>query len=250
MTEVEKIAYTRMYIEKLANGINPLTDQAVPDTDLINNVRISRCLFYVSDLLRQLEDQGGIPTKKKKEKKLPFQLSYEKRSDFGFSENPIPISEIAKRINDLIDAEQMTKLSYKHISDWLIEIGALSVTTETDGKTVKYPTPRGKELGILTERREGQNRTYTVIVYNRAAQQFILDNLDAVIGLSAQPKEQSEDAQMQGQPWTTTHDEILTDLFRKQVPVKEIAVTLKRTETGIKSRLKKLGLIEQRSDAQ
>lgn len=46
MTEVEKIAYTRMYIEKLANGINPLTDQAVPDTDLINNVRISRCLFY------------------------------------------------------------------------------------------------------------------------------------------------------------------------------------------------------------
>lgn len=50
MTEVEKIAYTRMYIEKLANGINPLTDQAVPDTDLINNVRISRCLFYVSDL--------------------------------------------------------------------------------------------------------------------------------------------------------------------------------------------------------
>ena len=30
MTEVEKIAYTRMYIE-VANGINPLTDQAVPD---------------------------------------------------------------------------------------------------------------------------------------------------------------------------------------------------------------------------
>ena len=112
MTEVEKIAYTRMYIEKLANGINPLTDQAVPDTDLINNVRISRCLFYVSDLLRQLEDQGGIPIKKKK-KKLPFQLSYEKRSDFGFSENPIPISEIAKRINDLIDAE----LSLIHISE-------------------------------------------------------------------------------------------------------------------------------------
>ena len=53
---------------------------------------------------------------------------------------------------------------------------------------------------------------------------------------------------MQGQPWTTTHDEILTDLFRKQVPVKEIAVTLKRTEIGIRSRLKKLGLIERRSD--
>ena len=73
MTEVEKIAYTRMYIEKLANGINPLTDQAVPDTDLINNVRISRCLFYVSDLLRQLEDQGGIPIKKTKKKAVTIE---------------------------------------------------------------------------------------------------------------------------------------------------------------------------------
>ena len=54
MTELEKIAYAKTYIEKLANGINPLTDQPVPDADSINNVRISRCLFYVSDLLRQI----------------------------------------------------------------------------------------------------------------------------------------------------------------------------------------------------
>ena len=250
MTEIEKIAYTRKYIEKLANGINPLTDQAVPDTDLINNVRISRCLFYVSDLLRQIEEQGGILKKKGKAKKLPFQLSYEERSKFSFSEKPIPISEITKRINDLIDTEQMTKLSYKHISDWLITLGALIVTEGADGKPVRHPTPRGTELGILTEQREGQNRTYTVIVYNHAAQQFIMDNLDAVIELSTQPRDQGDDTQMQGQPWTTTHDEILMDLFQKQVPVKEIAVTLKRTETGIKSRLKKLGLIEHHSDAQ
>ena len=40
MTEVEKIAYARMYIEKLANGINPLTDKAVPDTDLIRLLHV------------------------------------------------------------------------------------------------------------------------------------------------------------------------------------------------------------------
>ena len=27
-----------------------MTDQPVPDSDSINNVRISRCLFYVSDI--------------------------------------------------------------------------------------------------------------------------------------------------------------------------------------------------------
>ena len=60
MTELEKIAYAKTYIEKLANGINPLTNQAVPDDDLINNVRISRCLFYVSDILRRIVENEGI----------------------------------------------------------------------------------------------------------------------------------------------------------------------------------------------
>lgn len=58
MTELEKIAYAKTYIEKLANGINPLTDQPVPDSDSINNVRISRCLFYVSDILRHNAVKG------------------------------------------------------------------------------------------------------------------------------------------------------------------------------------------------
>lgn len=65
MTELEKIAYAKSYIEKLANGVNPLTDQVVSDMDVINNVRISRCLFYVSDLLRQILDNDGISHKKK-----------------------------------------------------------------------------------------------------------------------------------------------------------------------------------------
>ena len=39
------------------------------------------------------------------------------------------------------------------------------------------------------------------------------------------------------------------DLFNKNVPVSEIAETLMRTETGIRARLKKIGLIDNRSDA-
>ena len=37
-------------------------------------------------------------------------------------------------------------------------------------------------------------------------------------------------------------------LYNKNVPVSEIAVTLMRTESGIRARLKKLGLIEKRSE--
>ena len=184
MTELEKIAYAKTYIEKLANGINPLTDQPVPDADSINNVRISRCLFYVSDLLRQIVENGGVSRIKTKTAKVPFQLDYEARKNFRYSETPIPISEITRRINELIQSEDMKKLNYKFISDWLIRAGFLVLVTNDDGTTTRKPTDNGIQLGITLEQRQGQNRVYTVVVYNKVAQQFILDNLDAAIELS------------------------------------------------------------------
>ncbi len=33
MTELEKIAYAKSFIDKLANGINPLDDTPIPDDD-------------------------------------------------------------------------------------------------------------------------------------------------------------------------------------------------------------------------
>ncbi len=52
MTELEKIERAKTYMEKLANGINPLDDTEAPDEDIINQVRLSRCFFFVSDVLR------------------------------------------------------------------------------------------------------------------------------------------------------------------------------------------------------
>lgn len=69
MTELETMQRAKMYIDKLAKGINPLDDSIVPEDGIINNVRLSRCLFYVSDVLRQVIENGGVtpPKKKKKE---------------------------------------------------------------------------------------------------------------------------------------------------------------------------------------
>lgn len=184
MTELEKIAHAKQYVEKLANGINPLTDQAVSDSDIINHVKISRCLFYVSDVLRQVIDNGGVAPRKAKIAKVPFQLDYEMRKDFQYSEVPIPVSEIAKRINLLVQTEEMKKLSYKHIADWLIQAGFLELVTRNGGKTARVPTEEGIHLGITLEKRQGANGPYTVTVYDKSAQQFILDNLDAAIELS------------------------------------------------------------------
>ena len=59
MTDLEVMKRAQMYIEKLANGVDPLTNRQVADNDIINNVRISRCLFYVSDVLKGVIASGG-----------------------------------------------------------------------------------------------------------------------------------------------------------------------------------------------
>lgn len=187
MTELEIMQRAKVYIDQLANGINPIDGTCVADSDVINNVRISRCLFYVSDILKRVIDNGGS-IGKKKVAKGPFFLPSEAAKGFRFSKTPITVSEIVKHINSLADSERCCQLKLTSVTTWLIEIGALEVITTADGKNTKLPTERGTELGILTEKRMGQRGEYTVVVYNIEAQRFIIDNIEAIIAVNAAGK--------------------------------------------------------------
>lgn len=246
MTELEKMQRAKMYIDKMANGINPIDDAPAADSDMINNVRLSRCLFYVSDILRQVIENNGVIGKVKSSKKAFF-LSADSINNFSFSETPIPVSEITKRLNDLVDLEVCYKLKHSAITNWLISIGALEIRELADGRNTKRPTEQGQMLGISSEKRTGMNGEYVVVVYSKDAQQFILDNIQAIVTNISNIS--TKKADNQGQAWTAAHEECLVDLFNKNVPVSEIAATLMRTETGIRAKLKKMGLIDNRSDA-
>lgn len=248
MTEIEKLQRAKMYIDKLANGISPIDDIAVADGDIINNVRISRCLFYVSEVLNKVMADGYRSDERGK-KKQQFALTPEELNAFMFSDSAIPVSEIAKRLNALVESKPMTKLKYRSITDWLCSIELLITQTNTNGSSVKRPTAQGEELGISTEERFGQGGRYVVVLYNRDAQQFIIDNIEAIIDMNNQKKSKEKGAELQGQAWMTSHDECLIDLNEKGVPVSEIAVKLKQSETSIRERLKRLGIIENRNEA-
>lgn len=181
MTELEKLKYARSYVEQLANGVDPLTGSPIPEGDLLNNVRISRCLFYVSDVLRQVVERGGLAKPGKKPKKEPFSLSYEARRRFEYSDTPLSICELVKRINALIDTEKMLKLNFRCITDWLLELGFLYSDVDAQGRKFRRPTAKGAELGLSTVRRSGERGDFIQTLYDSRAQQFILDNLDAAL---------------------------------------------------------------------
>ncbi len=188
MTELEKIAYAKTFIDKLANGINPLDDTPVKEDDIVNNVRLSRCFFYVTDILKQVIENGGVtpPARVRRER---FTLSAEAVQGFEYSASPLPISEIAKRISALKDDPNMRNLSHVSITNWLVSIGMLYVQDKGDNRTEKRPTEEGIRLGISTEARHGMRGDYTAVLYSTDVQRFIVDNIDAIVAWGARKGE-------------------------------------------------------------
>lgn len=185
MNELQKIARAQMYMEKLANGVNPLSDEEVGENDVINNVRISRCMFYVSDILKSIVDNKG-KFKIEMHDRAPFNISAQQAEQFAFSQEHLSISEITKRFNALIDPIQVKELKLGVITNWLTEVGMLDNVIIND-KQRKIPSDKGRAMGINTEERFSKIGTpYTAVVYSIRAQRFIVDNIEAIVAFNAE----------------------------------------------------------------
>ena len=189
MTELQIIARAQMYLEKLANGVNPLNDTEVDSDDIVNDVRISRCLFYSSGILKQIVDNNGRYKIEKPDKK-DFSITYEQLSNFEFAEYGLSITEIAKRFNALIDIAYTKELKTKDITGWLVETGLLT-NVVVNNKTRRRPTPRGESMGIYTEEGAGQYGMYEGMFYNTNMQHFIVNNINAIVEFSNKEKNQA-----------------------------------------------------------
>lgn len=181
MTEIEKIAYAKGFLDKLAEGINPLDGTALPDGDIVNNVRISRCLFFVSDVLRQVIANGGTEKAGKAKKRKLSADDLAKLAEFEYSDTPIFVSELVERIKRVFGGEEI-RVPRGKITKWLTEKGAITETSEGFTKPTKVPTEFGRELGLIAGKRmNAYGEEFGTIKYSRRAQEFIIDNFEAIL---------------------------------------------------------------------
>lgn len=160
------------WINKLANGINPIDDSILPDSDIVNNVHISRCLFYVS---RMLEGVGKKKSSQQKQYESEFQITPEIASKVYITERT-GITVFVKEINKVIP-DYMKPLSPQKVAQWLVSAGYLDERVRSDGHKYKVPTELGTSIGLTSEWKEGAQGQYLAVYYNAEAQHFILDNL-------------------------------------------------------------------------
>jgi len=181
VTELEKMQRAKMYMDKLANGIDPISETEMAEDSTLNNVRLSRCFFYVSDILRQVIENGGAVKTVKRSKREDFQSPPELAKTFSFSKQPIRISEFVARLNEHIDTERMKKMTTTVITGWLLDKGFLALHEYPDGKKNRVPTKQGEYIGLSTEIRTGQYGEYHAVLYSEDAQRFVVDNLDSML---------------------------------------------------------------------
>lgn len=179
MTELETMQRAKMYMDKLAQGMDPITDQELPGDSVLNNVRLARCFFYVSEVLGKVIDNGGSIGRKPKRE--AFSVSADQLACIQISREPVRISQFVEMIDAAVDNPQMRKLSTTTITNWLLEKGFLEKQIGPDGKSRRIPTQNGLMLGLSTQTQQGKYGEYQAVYYNAAAQQFILDNLPAML---------------------------------------------------------------------
>ena len=179
MTELETMRRAKMYMDKLAGGIDPITDTALPQDTALNNDRLSRCFAYVSGVLDRVIANGGEVGATVKS--VEFSITAEQLSRIDVSEEPLRITQFTELINNEVKQPQMKKLATTVITNWLLIKGYLEKRQMKDGKSHRVPSQKGMAIGLSTHTWQGTYGEYLAVLYSADAQRFVLDHLQQMI---------------------------------------------------------------------
>ena len=179
MTELDVMQRAKMYMDKLARGIDPITDREVQDDSVLNNVRLARCFLYVSDVLDQVIANGGRVGKH--EKTLKFSITPQELGRVRIVNEPILITSFSNNLYVAVNNPDMKRPNVLYITDWLRANGFLTTMTDENGKKYRIPTELGARMGMSSRMRSSGDGEYHAVYYDANMQRFLLDHLNEIL---------------------------------------------------------------------
>ena len=179
MTELETMQRAKMYLDKLAEGTDPITDQPVPQGDCLRNPRFSRCFQYISGILEQVIQNGGQVGSPEPP---AFTITKDHLAKVQLTGEPLRIADFVDQILRATNYEGMEKLSPVKLTNWLMEKGYLAQELSPEGIRRRVPTQAGLDLGISAKMCKVGSGECLGIFYDEKAQTFLLNNLSAIMG--------------------------------------------------------------------
>lgn len=178
--DLKKLDVAIKYTERMANGRNPVSNQSAPGDSVIHDPNVIRCLFFIKDVLQQVQNNGGKISGRSSKVKTDFPI--EKLSNFSYQQDQ-SISHFLNQLKSLCDDPKTVKLSTKPITDWLKQKGYLQeIFDKYTGEKKTVTTPEGEAFGLyMEERTSSLGRQYNIIIYSRTAQEQIVANFNEII---------------------------------------------------------------------
>lgn len=171
--EINKLQWAKMFMDYLANGVDPVSNTDA-NADTLHNEEIRSCFRYISDILSRdiYEAESNI------RKGNVFYITDEQFAELKTYSYNCKVSELAIEINRVTVENNTKKFSATWINDWLESEGYLC---KSDLRS-RITTDKGKQLGITSEYRKRDNgNEYYINFFTEQAQRFIYDHIRAII---------------------------------------------------------------------
>lgn len=179
--DIKKLDIAIAYLQRIADGKNPVNNLPVDEEDVLNDPNVIRCMFFVKEVLEEVKRNGGYIGKEPKVKKEKQEFPIETLQLFEYKQD-LTISNFVKQINEQIDETIYKKLSYSTILRWLKQEGFLREYEVEAGKKVTTPTEKGIQIGIVSEKATAfSGAEYIRIIYTRQAQEYIVKNMQMIL---------------------------------------------------------------------
>lgn len=177
MLNINKLRSVYAKLNKLNNGIDPLTEKPIscidlnkPETKLLFQQLLEIVTNY-GKILNTISDGIVLKIEKPiKEIKCDFSVHQQDITTLQPSVEPVSISAVANNINNKLVPDNMKKISAIQLNQWLLKNGYLQVV---DGN--KLASKAGEKIGIIT-----QEKVNIYAYYTPEAQKFIFSKLPEI----------------------------------------------------------------------
>lgn len=176
--EFEKMEKAKNVLLKISKGVDPLSGEAIAENNFLNDPRIIRCFYFVTEVLDNVI-QGVY---RKTGSRLPdFIITPEQKQRVTFPEGKIGVNEFSRQINQYIDTNASKKLTGMDLNKKLKKMGILTDKIIENGKTRTVINPNSAKYGLEMENRKYNGMEYEMVVINDQGKKYLLDNIETIM---------------------------------------------------------------------
>ena len=175
--DMEKIRKAKAVMDKIANGINPVTGEEIVGDHFLHDPRMIRCFFFVSQVLDDVA-KGNFSKSSKQQR---FLMTEEEKARVVFRDELIGMNEFAKCVNQQVDVLKSRKANAVTINKALKEKGILTEKVMADNKRQTVANEKSAEYGFEMITRSYEGREYEQLVMNDAGKRYLMEHLEELI---------------------------------------------------------------------